>query len=179
MDFIDRGGTVSTGRELVVINSSVADADDIVASLKPNQEALLLDPDRDAMEQINDYFDHHDGVKYEALHILSHGNDGYFVLNGRSFQCGKLRCGGVGRGRRAPDRGRRHPAVRRNLADGKAGRELIGLIADASGADVAASDDATGVSGDWELEYRFGTVEAESIAVERLYAQPDQLSCRE
>ena len=73
VDFIDRGGTVSTGRELVVINSSVADADDIVASLKPNQEALLLDPDRDAMEQINDYFDRHDGVKYVEMRKWSDG----------------------------------------------------------------------------------------------------------
>ena len=166
VDFIDRGGTVSTGRELVVINSSVADADDIVASLKPNQEALLLDPDRDAMEQINDYFDRHDGVKYEALHILSHGNDGYFVLNGEVFNAENFDAAEWAEVGEHLTGGGDILLYGCNLADGKAGRELIGLIADASGADVAASDDATGVSGDWELEYRFGTVEAESIAVD-------------
>ena len=166
VDFIDRGGTVSTGRELVVINSSVADADDIVASLKPNQEALLLDPDRDAMEQINDYFNRHDGVKYEALHILSHGNDGYFVLNGEVFNAENFDAAEWAEVGEHLTGGGDILLYGCNLADGKAGRELIGLIADASGADVAASDDATGVSGDWELEYRFGTVEAESIAVD-------------
>lgn len=166
VDFIDRGGTVSTGRELVVINSSVADADDIVASLKPNQEALLLDPDRDAMEQINDYLDRHGEVKYEALHILSHGNDGYFVLNGEVFNAENFDAEEWAEVGEHLTGGGDILLYGCNLADGKAGRELIGLIADASGADVAASDDATGVSGDWELEYRFGTVEAESIVVD-------------
>ena len=166
VDFIDRGGTVSTGRELVVINSGVADADDIVASLKPNQEALLLDSDRDAMEQINDYLDRHGEVKYEALHILSHGNDGYFVLNGEVLNAENFDAEEWAEVGEHLTGGGDILLYGCNLADGKAGRELIGLIADASGADVAASDDATGVSGDWELEYRFGTVEAESIVVD-------------
>lgn len=85
VDFLDQGNTVSTDRELVVVNSSVADADDIVAALKPNQEALILDSSHDAMEQIHDYLDQHGEARYSALHIVSHGNEGYFVLNGKTF----------------------------------------------------------------------------------------------
>ena len=102
------------------------------------QEALLLDPDRDAMEQINDYFDRYDGVKYEALHILSHGNDGYFVLNGEVFNAENFDAAEWAEVGEHLTGGGDILLYGCNLADGKAGRELIGLIVDASEADVAA-----------------------------------------
>ena len=37
------------------------------------------------------------------------------------------------------------------------------MIADASGADVAASTDTTGISGNWDLEYSAGVVETGEI----------------
>ena len=74
---------LSTGKELVVINSSVYDKDAILASLDPGQEVLMLSPDSDAMSQIFDRMESA-GTKYDALHIVTHGNEGYFLLNSSS-----------------------------------------------------------------------------------------------
>ncbi|NJM49010.1 MAG: DUF4347 domain-containing protein, partial [Alkalinema sp. RU_4_3] len=50
-----------------------------------------------------------------------------------------------------------------NLAQDAAGQAFVNLLAEATGADVAASDDLTGsaaLGGDWELEYATGAIES-------------------
>ena len=42
---------------------------------------------------------------------------------------------------------------------------LIDRISDASGAAVAASSDATGASGDWDLEYSSGIITAQTLEI--------------
>lgn len=49
------------------------------------------------------------------------------------------------------------------IADGADGAAFISALADATGADVAASTNNTGSSGDWTLEATSGTVEASAI----------------
>lgn len=54
-----------------------------------------------------------------------------------------------------------------DLAGNFQGKELLAGIAELTTADVAASDDATGASslgGDWDLEFRIGTVQTTTIA---------------
>ena len=53
-----------------------------------------------------------------------------------------------------------------NTAANAEGQQLLEKIAEASGADVAASTDTTGISGNWDLEYTIGNVDAEEIVVE-------------
>ena len=51
-----------------------------------------------------------------------------------------------------------------DVAGSESGQQLLGRIADASGADIAASDDLTGhvdAGGDWVLEYSHGQLETE------------------
>ena len=69
------------GRELVIINSSVKDAQSIIDALGDNTDVLFLENGTDALDAINEYLDAN-GIKYDAIHIVSHGNAGYFVLNG-------------------------------------------------------------------------------------------------
>ncbi|MBS1369134.1 MAG: DUF4347 domain-containing protein [Lentisphaeria bacterium] len=153
------------GKELVIINSSVPDAEKIISSLSSNQECLILEEGRDAFEQINDYLDAQDG-RYSAIHIVSHGNSGYFVLNGQVIDSGRFDAeawSAIGEHITGDGDILLYGC---NLADDDAGRDLVGMIADASGADVAASSDLTGVSGNWELEFNYGAIETVSITVD-------------
>ena len=160
----DHGESVSTGKELVVINSSVMDADAILGELAPNQEVLHLDSGSDAMDQILDYLNSSD-THYDAIHIVSHGNDGYFVLNGEvvdgdHFDAAEW----AAVGEHLTDHGD-IMIYGCDLAKSDAGQHLVDMIADATGADVAASTDATGLGGDWDLEFHHGVIETASISV--------------
>lgn len=54
--------TVSTGNKLVIINSTVQNADQIIAALASNQEVLVLDSDANAFEQINEHLENSDKI---------------------------------------------------------------------------------------------------------------------
>jgi hypothetical protein len=65
-----------------------------------------------------------------------------------------------------------------DLAAVDSGRALMQAIADASGSDVAASDDATGAEsqgGDWILEEQVGNVSTEVAFSEELWATWDHI----
>ncbi len=161
----NNGETVSTGKELVIINSSVMDADTIIDTLAPNQEVLRLEAGSDAMQQILDYLDSAD-TKYDSIHIVSHGNAGYFVLNGEVFDGENFDAAEwAAVGEHVSENGD-ILLYGCNLAENAAGRDFIAQIADASGADVAASTNTTGISGDWTLEYSHGLIETTSISVD-------------
>ena len=153
----------STGRELVVVNGTVPDLDAVITDLKPNQDLLVLD-DGSGLSQLNEYLDAHE-VKYDAIHLVTHGDDGVLSVNGTIFKADKFDASGwQDVGEHLTDDGD-ILLYGCDIAASAEGRALVEMIADASGADVAASDDATGVSGDWDLEYSIGDVETAALSV--------------
>ena len=149
--------------ELVILNSSTADLDNVLAQLGDSRDILIIDNAGDAFEQISGYLDSHDS--YDAVHILTHGNDkGFYlghqkvvaadqmsVFNGHLTENGDFMIYGC------------------NLAASEQGQALVHDIADLTGADVAASSDITGaaaVGGNWTLEYNSGTIETASISLD-------------
>ncbi len=164
-DILDSDAAVSTGNELVIINSSVNDADEIIAELAANQEVLVLESGRDAFEQINEFLEA-SGKNYSAIHIMSHGDEGYFILNGEMVSENNFNAGNwaaIGEHMTADGDIMLYGC---NLAANDSGQHLVSMIADASGADVAASTDSTGLNGNWDLEYTSGQIETSSITVE-------------
>ena len=151
-------------RILVVLNSSVADADSIVNDLGDNVEVLRLEAGTDALDTINDYLDEHADTKYSAIHLVSHGSEGYITLNGEKIDSTTINPADW-------------KAIGEHLTDdadilvygcdtakSEEGKALVQTIANLTGADVAASIDSTGATGDWDLEYRSGLIEAATIA---------------
>ena len=63
-------------RELVIISDYVKDADKIAEQLDDNTDVLILKKGENPMDQINEYLDSKDGVKYDAIHVVSHGSAG-------------------------------------------------------------------------------------------------------
>ncbi len=150
-------------RILVVVNSSVADSAKIVNDLGDNYEILRLEAGTDALDTINAYLDSHADTEYSALHIISHGSDGYITLNGEKIDNSTLNPADW-------------KAIGEHLTDdadiliygcdtaqSDEGKALVRTIADLTGADVAASTDSTGSDGDWDLEYRTGLIESATI----------------
>lgn len=155
---------ISCGRELVVINGTVPDQDAILAALKPNQEVLVLE-DGNGLTELNEYLDAHDG-KYDAIHLVTHGNEGYLSINGEIINAENFNAAEwADVGEHLTDDGD-ILLYGCDTAATAEGRLLVDHIAEASGADVAASIDATGISGDWTLEYRNGIIDSTEISVE-------------
>ncbi|MBQ7401214.1 MAG: DUF4347 domain-containing protein, partial [Lentisphaeria bacterium] len=163
---ISEAASETSERILVVLNSSVADADSIIAGLGENVEVLKLTAGTDALDSINDYLDAHADTEYSAIHIVSHGNEGYISLNGERIEASSLNPADW-------------KAIGEHLSDdadiliygcdtakSDEGKALVQSIADLTGADVAASTDSTGANGDWDLEYRSGLIEAATLAPE-------------
>ncbi|MBQ8753709.1 MAG: DUF4347 domain-containing protein, partial [Lentisphaeria bacterium] len=153
-------------RELVVINSSVKDAQKIIDSLGENTDVLILENGKDGLDQINDYLDENSDVKYSALHIVSHGNAGYFtlcgeVIDGEAVANDPASWASIGE-HLTEDSDIMLYAC--NLAGNEEGQLLVSQIASLTNADVAASTDTTGVRGNWDLEYSIGAVNNEFIS---------------
>ena len=51
-----------------------------------------------------------------------------------------------------------------NVTSTEGGKTLISKISEVTKADIAASDDVTGKSGDWKLESKFGNIETKNIS---------------
>ncbi len=153
---------VEDGRnELVIIDSNMADKDTVLSQIGEGRDVLEIDPSQDAMSQIQDYLDAHSDTKYDAVHIMTHGNDlGFYlgstkvttadqmsVFNGHMAENGDFMLYGC------------------ELASNEHGQSLIQDIADFTGCDVAASTNTTGISGDWALEYNVGVIETVNISI--------------
>ena len=67
--------------ELVILNSTTADLDNVLAQLGDSRDVLILDgaSSDSAMSQIENFLSQ-SGKSYDAVHILTHGNDRGLVL---------------------------------------------------------------------------------------------------
>ncbi len=146
--------------ELVIINSNIADRD-VVLSQLGGRDVLEIDPSQDALSQIQDYLDANPDTRYDAIHILTHGNDqGFYLGSTQVTDAGQMT---VFTGHMAENAD--FMLYGCNLAATERGQALIHEIADVTGCDVAASANTTGVSGDWILEYNAGVIETANLTI--------------
>ncbi|WP_028445790.1 DUF4347 domain-containing protein, partial [Chitinimonas koreensis] len=152
-------------KEVVFVDTSVADYQMLVAGMKDGVEVVLLDRSQDGVAQMAAWAQSHSG--YDAIHVVSHGNAGRVLLGTAKLDAQTV-----------PGYGEALRQIGASLTAGgdillygcdvgsdARGAALLASIADATGADVAASTDATGATaagGDGVLEARFGTVTATS-----------------
>jgi serralysin len=153
-------------RSLVFIDSRVAGYQSLIAGLNADTGWVLLDSEHDGLAQMQAALVGYSGL--ESIQILSHGSAGALWLGttfldqshiGDTLQplhaigqalapTGDLLLYGC------------------NVAAGEVGRSFIAALAEATGADVAASTDPTGapaLGGDWVLEQETGSIEASGL----------------
>ncbi|RZI81348.1 MAG: DUF4347 domain-containing protein, partial [Rubrivivax sp.] len=162
--------------ELVFIDVSVPDADQLVTLLNKqvdsgrSLEVHWIDGQSDGVSQITEVLKGREGIG--AVHIISHGDgNGLQLGNGRldadqlTSHLGELASWGDALSAEAD-----LLLYGCDLASTGQGRALVDNLALLTGADVAASADATGsdlLGGNWTLEYQDGAIET-SVAVDEV-----------
>jgi hypothetical protein len=159
--------TSDNRHEVVFVDGQVGDKQQIIDGLKPGTEVVVLDSNKDGLQQIADYLK--DRSDIDAIHIISHGDTGKVQLGNGWVDNASL-----------ASHGEALAAIGKALssdgdillygctvgANGE-GQDFIQALAAKTGADVAASDDATGAAsrgGDWVLERQVGAVETGALA---------------
>jgi len=164
------GACPRTGAEIVFIDPSVMDAEEIIDDLGENAEVVRLTSGKNGVEEICDYLEEKENIA--AIRIITHGNAGYFVLNKEIVHSYFV-----------ADNGDRIMAWGNALAEGgdillygcnlaatARGQALVAQIAELTGADVAAATLPTG--GDmgsgknWDLDYHCGTIETAAVNIQ-------------
>ncbi|OED38924.1 hypothetical protein AB833_18010 [Chromatiales bacterium (ex Bugula neritina AB1)] len=154
--------------ELIILDSGIEESEKLLDALLSSAaqkqfDVLTLEPDSSGTQQITTYLGR-SLTRYSALHVFSHGTENQVYLGRTSL---------------GPDNLQAHASTLaswRNsltadadllfyaceLAANAHGRRFIDRISLLTGADVAASDDLTGVEvrgGDWDLEVHAGSIE--------------------
>ena len=156
-------------RNLVFIDSRVADYQALVARLDASTDWVLIDSVSDGVLQMqNALFGYHD---LDSIQIVSHGSTGTLYLGSTVLDAANLGCYQTSLqtiGQALAETGDLL-LYGCNVAAGQTGQALIEALAKATGADVAASNDltgSTGQGGDWILESSQGTVESNALVFE-------------
>jgi len=151
---------------IVFIDARVENIQSLLAGLKGNTEAVILDPNRDGIAQITDFLNQHQGA-IQSIQILSHGSQGSLQIGGTTLNTSNLDKYQESLQKWfAPTNSSQRPDLilyACNLAEGEVGTNFINQLSQITGADVAASVDPTGGAakgGNWILEKATGVIEA-------------------
>ncbi|MGM3188456.1 DUF4347 domain-containing protein, partial [Musicola paradisiaca] len=157
----------TTHKEVVFVDTSVADYQTLVSQIPAGMDVVLLDSSQDELTQMAEWAQTHSG--YDAIHIISHGAEGRIYLGGLTLDTATAAA-------RQSDLSALGAALTEtgdillygcSVASGE-GVSFIEEIASATGADVAASSDLTGSAekgGDWTLEKSVGTDAIQATAL--------------
>jgi hypothetical protein len=154
-------------KELVFIDSSIAEYQSLISGWNPDLEIFILDSTRDELAQISDVLNNYQNL--DGIHLFSHGNDGELKLGNTVLNQNNLNNyqNLLNRWGEALNEAGNLLIYGCNIAETAGGKNLIDLIAEITGADVAASSDRTGniaYGGDnWLLEYNTGNIETTSL----------------
>ncbi len=157
------GGSVDAAHVLLVIDPRISNYQEILAGVTPGAQILVLDPTRDGIDQISAWLADHSGIK--SMQILSHGTPGQITIGGTVLTSEEISA-------RSADLAGWSASLSEqadillygcDVASGTEGAAFIGKLAQATGADVAASTNDTGSTargGDWTLESTTGPIES-------------------
>ncbi|HVE06910.1 MAG TPA: DUF4347 domain-containing protein, partial [Paraburkholderia sp.] len=153
-------------KQVVFIDPSVANYQQLVAGLPAGTDYVLLSSSSDGLAQIAQYLQQHPGV--DAIHLVSHGMNGaiqvgdvWLTQSDIAAYSGELAQIGA-----AMKTGGDFLIYGCDVAENSSGQALVQQIASISHLNVAASTDATGAAalgGDWTLEYDVGAVHTQTI----------------
>jgi len=161
--------SISASRQFVFIDANVTHAATLLAGIDPSYQVVWLTADRPALQQIASALQGQTGV--DAIHLISHGSAGSLSLSSGTLTTASLA---------EPANASALQSIQAALSEqadwliygcdvaaGDAGQACVSALAQATGADVAASTNATGAAvlgGDWVLEAATGAVQAATLA---------------
>ncbi|WP_310448861.1 DUF4347 domain-containing protein, partial [Sulfuritalea sp.] len=159
------------GNSVVFIDARVADIDALIVGLPSSTEVVLVGDTADGLDQIVASLQGRSGI--DAIHIVSHGSSGSVLLGSSVIDTAALATHAsqletIGKSLTESGDILLYGC---NVAAGDVGLQFIGSLAQATGADVAASTDLTGAAagGNWVLEASTGSVAATSLDISKGY----------
>jgi large repetitive protein len=165
------------GLDLVVIDSGVANWQQIASAANTNAQLLILDPAKDGLSQIAQAMA---GGRFASVHIVSHGTEGRLLLGTRAISASNIDAYAADLqtiGQSLGDSGDML-LYGCDIGNGAAGASFLQALARATHADIAASTNDTGgtaAGGDWVLESSTGVIEAGAAFNAGLVASYDGL----
>jgi len=159
------------GVRIVVLDATLTDAQTIADSAEADGALVLrfdsaTQSSADVLLRVGQLAEEHD-AGIDSLSIVSHGSEGGFRLGNDwvdSDHAGGDASAWQDLAPRLADGANLYLYGCDVAETGGQGQELLDALADATGADVFASDDLTGAGGDWDLEVASTGDEAERLA---------------
>ena len=157
-------------QELVFIDANVENwqalLDDISSTTNENVSVVLLDADRDGVQQISESLADYDDLS--AIHLISHGNQDQLNLGSTTLSNQNLAAyaGEIASWQGSLAENADLLIYGCDLGASDSGQELLESIGALCDCDVAASDDITGhesLSGDWDLEFSTGQIDHDTV----------------
>ncbi len=161
----DPGLHNDAGAQIVFVDPGVHDLAALLAGIKPGMDVVMLDPNRDALDQIAETLSGQRNVG--AVHIIAEGSSGQIDFSSGAYDLGNLTTGS-----HASDLTTIGDALGKqgdlmiwscNTGQGQLGQAFVNSLAQHTGADVAASTGFTGAAslgGNWALEAQAGPIHA-------------------
>ncbi|WP_260961543.1 Ig-like domain-containing protein [Pseudomonas citri] len=151
------------GKSVVFVDSRVKDADSLLQGVAPGTDVVKLDATKDGLQQIADYLDSHQGVS--SVQIIAHGNAGDLWLGNSYLSADNVQARSEVLAQIGQDMNAGGDILIYGCytAQGDRGLELVDSLAQLTGRDVAASNDRTGLGGDWDLEIATGNIESANV----------------
>ncbi|MDC9821084.1 DUF4347 domain-containing protein, partial [Pectobacterium polonicum] len=157
----------TTRKEAVFIDTALTDYQTLIGNVPAGVDVFLLDSSKDGLSQLATWAETHKG--YDAIHILSHGNEGQVRLGNLTLDSATAEA-------RSADLAKFGTALTQDgdlLLYGcdiaqDTGKSFVSLLAQLTQADIAASDDLTGATakgGNWQLETMVGNIETTDAAL--------------
>ncbi len=155
--------------EVVFVDGQVADVGKLLEGLSGNAEVVILDPNKDGLQQMADYLKGREGL--DAIHLLSHGADGTVQMGNLWLATNNLAehreaLQSIGAALKADGDLMLYGC---NVGESGQGQAFLDQLAQITGADVAASADDTGAAslgGNWTLERSSGVIETAALGAQ-------------
>ncbi|WP_447767549.1 Ig-like domain-containing protein [Pseudomonas kilonensis] len=151
------------GKSVVFVDSRVKDAANLLEGVAPGTQVVQLDATKDGLQQIADYLDTHQGIS--SVQIIAHGNAGDLWLGNSYLSADNVQARSEVLAQIGQDMNAGGDILIYGCytGEGERGLSLVDSLAQLTGRDVAASNDRTGLGGDWDLEIATGSIESANV----------------
>ncbi|MCH2208318.1 MAG: DUF4347 domain-containing protein [Lentisphaerales bacterium] len=155
--------------EMAFIDTSVEGYEDLLSGLNRNVEVVLINSDENGIEKISEVLENREeGVS--AIHLIAHGNSGEVYLGNSLLSNSTIE-----------SYNERLESWRSSLTEAAdiliygcnvgENYSFIQQLSEKTGADVAASDDVTGVGGDADFEVHVGDIDQQSLLQQQSFSK--------
>jgi hypothetical protein len=151
------------GQSVVFVDSRVKEAGSLLEGVAPGTQVVKLDAGKDGLQQIADYLDQHQGIS--SVQIIAHGNAGDLWLGDSYLSADNVTARSAVLAQIGKDINAGGDILIYGCytAEGERGLSFVDSLAQMTGRDVAASNNRTGVGGDWDLEIVTGNIESANV----------------